>query len=178
MGWGRRFFYVTGIAVALAVLTGCTYQAALQQLPAAERATFDTYHQMMTSKQIHTYLSKSTPAERNAYLEHIGMVQRFEALDPLDRQAVRDGYPKKGMSAEAMRFLWGEPYHTEGREGHYEQWFYQGSSGSLAEYGNRFTEAGTIVVVHLVDGRVLDWLETVPSTNDDDGGDNGDRKKN
>jgi hypothetical protein len=31
-------------------------------------------------------------------------VQRFEALDPLDREAVRSGFPRVGMSAEALLF--------------------------------------------------------------------------
>ncbi len=50
------------------------------------------------------------------------------------------------MSAEALRFLWGVPYHTEGYTGHYERWYYLGSSLALAEYGNEHNDPGTAVV--------------------------------
>lgn len=156
----------------LVILGGCTYQAALERLSPAERATFRAQSKLMNTAQAHTYLAKPTAAERAAYLEEIGSAQRFRALEPQDRQAVLGGYPREGMSAEALRFLWGEPYYTDGYTGHYEHWYYLGSAFSLADHGNHYGDAGTRVEVYLVDGRVAWWLEFVPSTNDDaeDGG--------
>jgi hypothetical protein len=162
----RQLLRLTGTVAALAILAGCTYQAAIERLPPAERATFRAQSKLMSSAQVRTYLAKPTAAERAAYLEAIGTAQRFQALEPQDRQAVLAGYPREGMSAEAMRFLWGEPYYTNGYTGHYEHWYYRGSAFSLANHGSPYN-AGTWVDVYMVAGRVSWWLEFVPSTNDD-----------
>ena len=122
----------------------------------------------MTSTQARTYLAKATAAERAAYLKEVGITQRFQRLEPQDREAVLAGFPREGMSAEAMRFLWGEPYYTEGWTGRWEHWFYLGSSLSLADYGNDYSSGGTMVDVYLVDGRVVWWLEFVPSDDDNE----------
>ena len=94
---------------ALVALTGCTY-AAVQRLPLDEQAAFHTYSKVMTGVQVHTYLAKATPTERQAFLQKIGVIQRFQALAPGDRAAVLHGIPQVGMSAEALLFLWGDPY--------------------------------------------------------------------
>lgn len=166
----RRLLLGASMAGLLGLLTSCTYQAALQQLPPAEQTTFRAYSKMMTSGQIQTYLGKPGAEERAAYLKEIGIAQRFHALAPQDREAVLSGYPRVGMSTEALRFLWGQPAQTRGRAGHYEHWYYQGPSFRLAESGNVLTDAGTIVIVDLIDGHVQDWLETTP-TDQDKGGD-------
>jgi hypothetical protein len=95
---------------AMVVLAGCTYDAAIRQLSLAEQSEFYTYKQVMTTAQERTNLTKATAAERTAYLSEIGLAQRFQTLDPLDREAVQNGYPRVGMSAEALRFVWGDPY--------------------------------------------------------------------
>jgi hypothetical protein len=158
----------------IVVLTGCTYQAAIQQLPPAERATFRVYSKVMTSAQARTYVTKESATARAAYLEKIGITQRFQALNPQDRETILAGFPMKGMSAEALRLLWGRPSYTDTYPGHYEQWYYLGSIFSLAEYGNSLTELGTIVVVDLVNGQVDGWLETTDS--DIENGGDEDRK--
>src|SRR4029453_1101570 len=96
-----------GMLLAISVAcTGCTYTA-LYNLSPDERAEFHTYRKVMTTAQEHTYLAKPTAIERTAYLRDIGLVQRFQALDPLDRDAVLGGIPRQGVSAEALLFLWG-----------------------------------------------------------------------
>ena len=142
--------------------TGCTY-AALRNLSPDEQAEFHTYRKMMTTAQEHTYLAKRTPTERTAYLRDIGLVQRFQALDPLDRDAVLGGVPRRGMSAEALLFLWGEPYSTAGDAKRYAHWFYLGSSFALAYSGNQYTSAGNRVDVYLVDNHVVGWVDYAPS---------------
>lgn len=166
MRYVRQFLGFVSIAGAIVIVTGCAYQAALQQLTPEEQTTFRAHSKMMTATQAYTYLRKTTAAERAAYLEEIGTAQRFQALTPQDRETVLAGFPRVGMSADAMRFLWGEPYYTKGYTGHYEYWYYLGSAMSLAESGNIPTEAGTIVVVDLVDGKVEGWLETTPTNVD------------
>ena len=76
--WWHRAAVLCGTLVAL---TGCTY-AAMQRLPLDEQAAFHTYRKVMTGTQVHTYVTKATPAEREAYLQKIGVIQRFEALNP------------------------------------------------------------------------------------------------
>ncbi len=163
------------LAGAIAALAGCTYYSAMQQLSAPEQERFRIYAKVMSSRQTQRYLKQQTAAARLAYLQEIGLAQRFQALAPEDREAVRYGQLRAGMSAEALRFLWGEPEYSEGKTGHYEYWYYQGSSWQLAESGNVFSEAGTVVIVDLVDGKVDGWLETVPTV--DEHGYDGNREK-
>jgi hypothetical protein len=173
MGRMRQFLRITAILGTIAMLAGCAYQAAIKQLPPAEQAVFRAHSKVMTPAQARTYLSKATAAERAAYLEAIGTAQRFQALEPQDREAVLSGFIRKGMSANALLFLWGQPYTTEGRTGHYEWWNYRGPAFALADRGTSYNDAGTIVIVYLVDGRVDWWFETIPSTSADDGDSKG-----
>jgi hypothetical protein len=117
----------------------------------------------MTTPQTHAYLAQETPAARAAYLRQIGLAQRFQGLEAQDRQAILAGYIRKGMSAEALRFLWGEPYYTRGHTGHYEYWHYFGPIFELANRGNSYTQAGAQVIVYLIDDRVDWWMETIPT---------------
>lgn len=149
-------------------VTGCTYEHRLRQLPPEEQTDFRVYHQVMTSQQARTYLAQPTPATRQRYLQESGLLARFQALTPQDQDIVRSGQLQIGASAEALRFLWGDPYYKEGRE-EAERWFYVGSSLSLAERGSDSRSIGTQVVVHFDEGRVVDWLDFVPSTHDDAG---------
>jgi hypothetical protein len=150
------------------VLTGCTYDAAMRRLSLAEQAEYHTYSKAMTGVQEHIYLSKASAAERTAYLRQIGLAQRFQALDPQDREAVLGGVPRVGMSAEALLFLWGSPYYTAGDARRYAHWYYLGSSFALATYGNQYRTANNRVDVYLVNGRVVGWVD-YPAINDLDG---------
>lgn len=168
----RQFLYVLGLASLLLTSAGCAYQAALQRLPPDERSAFRAYNKLMTSAQARTYLAQETAAARAAYLNNIGIAPRFQALDPLDQEAVMAGFIRKNMSADALRFLWGYPYYTRGHTGHYEYWHYLGSSFALADRRNSYTEAGTVVIVYLIDDKVDWWLETTPTGIDKGGSEN------
>lgn len=159
----------------LLVLASCSYRAAMNKLPPQERAEFRAQSKLMSSRQIRTYLSKPTPGARAAYLEEIGSAQRFAALDPEDRESVLAGYMRVGMSTEALRFLWGDPYSIEGYRGHYESWYYLGSAFDLAETPTFNNDFSTMVEVYLIDGRVTWWIETVPTDIETDDGDSGRR---
>ena len=117
----------------------------------------------MTGAQERAYLAQATAAERTAYLSKIGLTQRFQALDPQDRDAVLSGVARAGMSAEALLFLWGSPYSTAGDARHYAHWYYLGSSSTLAAYGNQYRLSGGRVDVYLVDGHVVGWVDYTPS---------------
>jgi len=159
-----RLVWLLGVITALA---SCTYEAQVQRLTPAEQAEFRAYRHVMTAPQARTYLAKATMAERTAYARELGLVQRFQALAAQDREAILVGYPIRGMSIEAMRFLWGEPYAQTGRTNHYEHWYYVGSSVSLATSGNQPSDFGNWVEVYFEAGRVAWWVELIPSTNDD-----------
>ncbi len=151
---------------AMMALTSCTYEAQVRLLAPAEQAEFHAYRKIMTASQARTYLAKTTPAERTAYARELGLVQRFQALAAQDREAVLAGYPRKGMSTEAMRFLWGEPYAQKGRTNHYEHWYYLGSSLSLTASGNQYQNFGNWVDAYFEAGRLVWWVDFIPSTND------------
>jgi hypothetical protein len=151
------------------VLTGCPYDAAVRQLPVAEQAQFHTYRKAMTAAQTRTYLAQASAAERTAYLREIGLAQRFEALDPLDRDAVLSGFPRVGMSAEALRLVWGEPYYTDGDARRSAHWHYLGSSLALGSSGNQYgTSGGSRVDVYLVADKVVGWVDG-PKPDDEKG---------
>ena len=151
------------------LLTGCmyNYDAAVGRLSPAEQAEFSTYRQVMTAAQTRTYLAKASAAERTAYLSEIGLAQRFQRLDPADREAVRSGAPRVGMSAEALRFVWGDPADAAGDARHYARWHYLGSSlGRSTSYHP--WETSNRVEVYLANGKVLGWVDFIPY---DHGGD-------
>jgi hypothetical protein len=162
-------FWARMLLGTMVVLTGCTYDAAVRQLSLAEQGEFYTYRQVMTTTQAHAYLGKATAAERTAYLRESGLAQRFQALDPLDREAVQGGWPRPGMSAEALRFVWGDPVSTDGDARRYAHWHYLGSSFGRGNSGNHRGGFGNRVDVYLVDGKVVAWVDIVPSTHDDGG---------
>lgn len=168
-----HFLRLIWLLGAILVLTSCTYEAQIRQLAPAEQAEFRAYRKIMTASQARTYLAKATAAERTAYARELGLVQRFQALAAQDREAVLAGYPRKGMSTEAMRFLWGEPYAHKGRTNHYEHWYYLGSSVALATSGNQHYNFGNRVDAYFEDGRLVWWVDFIPSTNDDGSDCNG-----
>ena len=108
--------------------------------------------------------SKFNPRMREAYLQKIGVLQRFQALDPAGRAAVLHGIPHVGMRAEALLFLWGNPYSTAGDAKRYAHWYYLGSSFSMAASGNQYRDFGNRVDVYLVNGRVTGWVDYIPET--------------
>jgi hypothetical protein len=166
----RSFILWTGILMGvIIVLTGCTYNydAAARQLSPAEQAEFSLYRQVMTGAQAHTYLTKATAAERTAYLSEIGLAQRFQRLDPVDREAVLSGAPRVGMSAEALRFVWGDPADAAGDARYYARWHYLGSSFGRSKNYHPW-ETSNRVEVYLANGKVLGWVDTIP---EDFGGD-------
>ena len=167
--------WTTGLLGILLVLTSCTstYDLAVRQLSPAEQAEFSTYRQVMTGAQARTYLAKASAAERTAYLSEIGLAQRLQRLDALDREAVQSGAPRVGMSAEALRFVWGEPADTAGDARSYARWHYFGSSLGRSTHYHPW-ETSNRVEVYLANGKVVGWVDTVP---EDFGGDSERRSR-
>jgi hypothetical protein len=152
-----------GVVLGLIVmLTGCVSHSRGQQLSPAEQAEFDIYRKVMTPAQTRTYLAKATAAERTASLHENGLAQRFQALDPLDREAVQHGFLRKGMSADALRFVWGEPATRQGDVRRAARWHYVGTLHTLTAYGNQYSDTSHGVDVSLADGKVVTWSETFP----------------
>lgn len=167
----RMPLWGTALLVVLVTGAGCSSYTAVQRLSPPEQTEFFTYRKVMTWSQRRTYLAKTTPAERTAYLQTSGLAQRFQALDPLDRDAILAGSPRLGMHADALLFLWGSPHYMTGRPHYYEHWYYLGSSFDLATTGSVSPGSGMRVEVRLERDRVLSWLDYTP-TNDDNGSDN------
>jgi hypothetical protein len=154
--------WVVVLMGSILTLSGCTY-AAMHKLSLDEQAEFHIYQKVMAPSQERAYLAKATAAARTAYLSEIGLTQRFQALDPGDREVVMGGIPRVGMSAEALLFLWGEPYYIAGDASSYAHWYYLGSSLGLAGYGNQYYNYGNRVDVYLVAGQVTGWVDYIPS---------------
>lgn len=154
------------LALVWALGTSCTAQRALQNLSPAEQTEYRRYRKVMTWGQERAYLAQPTAAARTAYLQEIGLAQRFQALDAADKDAILSGWPQRGMSADALLFLWGEPYYTAGDARRSAHWFYLGNSLALTERGNDHFSFGNRVDVYLVDGRVEGWVDYAPSNSD------------
>ena len=170
----RPLVWWTGVLLGMmVVLAGCTYDTAIQRLSLAEQAEFSPYRNIMTAGQIHTYVAQPTAAARTAYLQELGLVQRFQALAPLDQEAIRSGAPRVGMSADALRFLWGEPYSTAGDARRYAHWHYLGSSFTRSPSGYHPWDFGNRVDVYLVAGQVVGWVDLPPSSIGMSGGSSG-----
>lgn len=168
-------YRVFGVMIAFAVLTGCAYDQAVNNLSPDEQNAFRAYRKVIKSSQARTYLAKPSATERSAYLREIGAQQRFDAPNPQDRESVLNGYIRKGMSAEALRFLWGSPIDTEGTFGKAEYWIYRGQYNDLLVRGNQFIDA-TRVRVLLVDGRVKWWFQDEFEIHED-AGENGVKRR-
>ena len=156
LGW------VGALLGTIMILTGCiiNYDAAVRQMSLPEQEEFHTYRKIMTGVQMHTYLAKTSAAERTAYLQKIGLVQRFQRLDPIDRETVQSGFPRVGMSAEALLFVWGEPVYWAGDARRSAHWYYLGSSLALRAYDNQYINSGgNRVDVYLVSGKVMGWID-------------------
>jgi hypothetical protein len=153
----------------LVVLAGCISDAAIQRLSLAEQSEFYVYRHMMTGNQERVYLAQANAAERTAYLRSLGLIQRFQALDPEDREAVLSGWPRQGMSAEALHFVWGMPHHTDGDARLSAHWHYLGSSFARGHASSTSTSSGNQVDVYLVAGKVVGWVDVAPSSQDDNG---------
>jgi len=70
------------------------------------------------------------------------------------------------MSAEALLFLWREPYYTSRTSrdaSRYAHWYYLGSFLGLADYGNQYYNSGKGVDVYLVAGQITGWVDYSPS---------------
>jgi hypothetical protein len=148
--------------------TGCAYDAIVQRLSLAEQAEFHLYKKVMTPAQTRAYLARSSAAERTAYLREVGLAQRFEALEPLDRAAVQSGFPRVGMSTAALLFVWGEPFYTAGDARRAAHWHYLGSSLGLGASGNQYSNSGNRVDVYIVAGRIMGWVDYALSTDEQD----------
>jgi hypothetical protein len=87
------------------------------------------------------------------YLQESGLAQRFQALNLHDREAMQHGFLRKEMSADALRFVWGEPATMRGDMRHAAQWHSVGSVHSLTAYGNQYADAGHGVDIYLTNGK-------------------------
>lgn len=149
------------LSVTWLILAGCASQHSYQHLPTAEQELYRAYSQVMTLKQSQTYLSLSTAAQRQAYAREVGVSQKLDALSPEERQAVLHGDVFKGMSGDALRFVWGDPCRKEGPPA-YQTWYYHGPVFSLPGAGwNCSGGADTITEVTLVNGKVDGWIEHI-----------------
>jgi hypothetical protein len=144
------------LMLALSVLSGCAMQQAYNQLPPEEQARFRAYSRLMSSSQSRTYLQLPSAAERAAFAQEVGVSQELDSLSEADRTAVLQGQPFQGMSAQALRLLWGMPCWQWGPEA-FQRWLYYGSTFDLARVGWNCRRGNTITEVELADSQVRWW---------------------
>jgi outer membrane protein assembly factor BamE (lipoprotein component of BamABCDE complex) len=75
---------------------------------------------------------------------------------------VQYGFLREGMSADALRFVWGEPARVQGDARRSAHWYYVGAFHALSLYGNQYSDSSHEVDVYLAHGKVVAWGETFP----------------
>ena len=149
------------IIMTLGLLTACASYD-YQHLPTVEQELYRAYSQVMSNGQRRQFLALSTTAEREAFAKEIGVAQRFEALSPEEQEAALYAQVFKGMSGEALRFVWGDPCRADGPAAH-QSWIYYSPIFSLPAPGWNCTPSGDrYTEVQLADGKVEWWVERVP----------------
>jgi hypothetical protein len=144
------------LVLALSVLVGCAMHQAYNQLPPEEQARFRAYSRLMSSSQSRTYLNLASAAERAAFAQQLGVSDELDSLSEADRTAVLQGQPFQGMSAQALRLLWGMPCWEWGPEA-FQRWFYYGHAVTLARLGWHCRGDSTITEVALENNQVRWW---------------------
>lgn len=100
------------VAVALlAVLmgTGCASKK-LNRLSDTEFDHFYALKPFMEEEQEKVFLKKKTEEERNAYLQEIGLWDRFYSLTPDERERVLTGKVELGWTKNMVLMAWGPPW--------------------------------------------------------------------
>jgi hypothetical protein len=77
------------------------------------------------------------------------------------------------FNAEALRFVWDEPYYTVGDARRSAHWHHLGASFGRSASDNPRWGFGNRVDVYLVDGKVVGWVDVAPTTEDAKGGCDG-----
>ena len=96
------------LAAAL-LATGC-WERKVKHLTSAE---FDHYYALkpfMEEDQRKVYLKKKTEDERNAYLQELGLWERFYSLSPHEREQVLTGKVELGWTKQMVLMAWGPPW--------------------------------------------------------------------
>lgn len=107
------------VLLLLTSLTAGCWQNKVKNLSATE---FDHYYALrpfMDEDQRKTYLKYKTEEERNAYLQELGLWDRFYKYGPEDRDAIVAGDVQVGWTKDMVLMAWGAPYDKQklvGRE--------------------------------------------------------------
>lgn len=139
-----------GLLLLTLVAGGCSYL----RLPPDERRLFEAYSVFMAPAQQAEYLRRTTPADRAAYAEALGLRQRFQALPGGEQDAVLSQEIITGMSADALLMAWGYPWYRFRLGEDIEEWVYypQFSRVLPPSVGYR---------IYLRGGRVSEWVQFV-----------------
>lgn len=139
-----------GLLLLTLVAGGCSYL----RLPPDERRFFEAYSVFMTPAQQAEYLGRTTPADRAAYAEALGLRQRFQALPEGEQNAVLSQELITGMSADALLMAWGYPWYRFRLGEDTEEWVYY-------PYFTRALPPSVGYRIYLQGGRVSEWVQFV-----------------
>ncbi|MFQ5898682.1 MAG: hypothetical protein ACE5JN_10625 [Candidatus Methylomirabilia bacterium] len=151
----HTFRLVLGAALGFVVTaSGCGSALSYLRLPHDEQRLFEIYSGFMTSSQQAEYLRLTTPTDRAAYAESLGVRRRFLALPEGERETVLAQRLVRGMSAEALVMSWGYPWHRFRLGEDDEEWEYW-------PYFARHLPPSMGYRIYLRAGRVYEWVQFV-----------------
>ncbi|RMG97606.1 MAG: hypothetical protein D6705_08375 [Deltaproteobacteria bacterium] len=97
---GRAVAFVLGVAIC----ASCALRPS--RLPELDRRF---YANLPSPDAQHAFLKMRKPEERRAYLESLGLWQKWEALSPEEQKAVLEGRVEVGFDEFALYMAWGPP---------------------------------------------------------------------
>jgi len=92
------------------VMSACSWKSRVKYLSDTE---FDHYYALrvyMDDGQKKTYLKMKTEEERNAYLQKLGLWDRFYKYEPHIRELIVSGDVQVGWTKDMLYMSWGAPY--------------------------------------------------------------------
>lgn len=101
---------MNGLMLVLMLSMGCSYTRHIKNLSGTE---FDHYYALrvyMNEDQRRTYLKMETEEERNAYLQQLGLWDRFYDYSELEREEILSGEVGVGWTKDKVYMAWGTPY--------------------------------------------------------------------
>jgi len=101
----RAQWLVLGVVVVALAATGCSSGPTPR-----EKQYRAVYERVLSPAQMERYRSLRTSAEREAFVEALGLGRRLRSLDQKTRQAVLAGEVSPGMKQSEVLLAWGLPF--------------------------------------------------------------------
>ncbi|MCB9781033.1 MAG: hypothetical protein H6742_20860 [Alphaproteobacteria bacterium] len=102
--------FVFALALSLSSPAAAGWQARVKFLSDTEFEHYYALRAYMTEEQKKTYLKMKTEEERNAFLQELGLWDRFYQYDEAAREKIVSGRVEEGWTKDKLEMAWGVPF--------------------------------------------------------------------